>query len=48
MVNVGQEPSEHRQTVLNISVKDVMTRNVVAVRETAGYKNIVTAMRRPG
>jgi CBS domain-containing protein len=31
---------------MNSSVKDVMTRNVVAVRETAGYKDIVTAMRR--
>lgn len=27
------------------AVKDVMTRNVVAVRETAGYKTIVVAMR---
>jgi CBS-domain-containing membrane protein len=27
------------------SVKDVMTRSVVAVRETAGYKSLVTAMR---
>lgn len=31
---------------MNSSVKDVMTRNVVAVRETAGYKDIVTVMRR--
>ena len=46
MVNVGQQTGEHRQAVMNSSVKDVMTRSVVAVRETAGYKNIVTAMRR--
>jgi CBS domain-containing protein len=31
---------------MNSSVKDVMTRNVVAVRETARYKDIVTVMRR--
>ncbi|HUK73692.1 MAG TPA: CBS domain-containing protein [Streptosporangiaceae bacterium] len=30
------------------NVEDVMTRNVVAVRETAGYKSIVAAMRRRG
>lgn len=29
-------------------VKDVMTRSVVAVRENAGYKDIVTVMRRRG
>ncbi len=31
---------------MNSSVKDVMTTTVVAVRETAGYKHIVSAMRR--
>ena len=31
---------------MNSSVKDVMTSSVVAVRETAGYKDIVTVMRR--
>ncbi len=31
---------------MNSSVKDVMTRSVVAVRETAGFKEIITAMRR--
>ncbi len=31
---------------MNSTVKDVMTRSVVAVRETAGYKDIVTVMRR--
>ncbi len=31
---------------MSSSVKDVMTRTVVAVRETAGYKEIVTVMRR--
>lgn len=30
---------------MNSSVRDVMTRSVVAVNETAGYKSIVTAMR---
>ena len=33
---------------MNSSVKDVMTTTVVAVRETAGYKHIVSAMRRHG
>jgi CBS domain-containing protein len=33
---------------VNSSVKDVMTRSVVAVRETAGYKEIVKVMRRRG
>lgn len=31
---------------MNSSVSDVMTRNVVAVRETAGYKDIVAGIRR--
>ncbi len=31
---------------MNSTVKDVMTESVVAVRETAGYKDIVTVMRR--
>ena len=31
---------------MNSNVKDVMTRSVVAVRQTAGYKDIVTVMRR--
>lgn len=31
---------------MNSTVKDVMTRSVVAVRETAGYKDIVAVMRR--
>jgi CBS domain-containing protein len=31
---------------MNSSVKDVMTRSVVAVRATAGYKDIVAVMRR--
>ncbi len=31
---------------MNSTVKDVMTRTVVAVHETAGYKDIVTVMRR--
>ena len=47
MVNVGQQTHGRRQPVATrSSVRDVMTRSVVAVRETAGYKNIVTAMRR--
>jgi CBS domain-containing protein len=31
---------------MNSTVKDVMSRSVVAVRETAGYKDIVAVMRR--
>jgi len=34
--------------IMNSSVKDVMTRSVVAVRETAGFKEIITAMRDAG
>jgi CBS-domain-containing membrane protein len=31
--------------IMNGSVKDVMTRNVIGVRETAGFKDILVAMR---
>ncbi len=46
MVDIGQIREHRGAAIMKSSVRDVMTRNVAAVRETAGYKSIVTAMRR--